>query len=131
MELTAYGVPLYQFTSFKYLGRVLAAEDDYWPVVVRKIWCVRQKWARLTRVMIREGADAWTSGQIYLSVVQLVLLYGSDKWVPTPSMQRVLGGFHHRVACRLTGRQPQKGQDGGWVYPLLEDAMAEAGLQEV
>ena len=46
-------------------------------------------------------------------------------------MKRVLSGFHHRVACRLTGRQQQKILDGGWFYPPLEDAMAEAGLQEV
>ena len=46
-------------------------------------------------------------------------------------MQRVLGGFQHRESRRLTGRKPQKGRDGGWVYPPLEDAKAEAGLQEV
>ena len=46
-------------------------------------------------------------------------------------MQRVLGSFHHRVAHRLTGRKTQKGRDGVWFYPPLEDAMAEAGLQEV
>ena len=34
------------------------------------------------------------------------------------------------MARRLTGRQPRKGRDGGWVYPLLEDAIAEAVLQE-
>ena len=43
----------------------------------------------------------------------------------------MLGGFHHRVACRLTGRKLQKGQYGDWVYPLLEDAIAEASLKEV
>ena len=61
----------------------------------------------------------------------MVLIYGSDTWVLTPHMQRVLGGFHHRVARRLTGRQPRKGRDGGWVYPPLYDAMAESGFQEV
>ena len=45
-------------------------------------------------------------------------------------MNRMLGGLHHRVARRLTGWQPQKGRDGGCVYPLLEDAIAEAVLQE-
>ena len=29
------------------------------------------------------------------------------------------------------GGQPQQGRDGVWLYPLMEDAMAEAGLQEV
>ena len=29
------------------------------------------------------------------------------------------------------GRQPRKGWEGGWVYPPLEYAMVEAGLQEM
>ena len=35
------------------------------------------------------------------------------------------------VARRLTRQHPQKVQEGGWFYPLLEYVMAEAGLQEV
>ena len=46
-------------------------------------------------------------------------------------MKRVLGRFHHRVARGLTLWQPWKGWYGGWFYPPLEDAMAEAGLQEM
>ena len=46
-------------------------------------------------------------------------------------MKRVLGGFRHRVAHRLTGRKPRKGWGGGWFYPPLEDAMAEECLEEV
>ena len=38
-------------------------------------------------------------------------------------MHRVLVGFHHRVARRLTVRQPRKERDGVWFYPLMEDAM--------
>ena len=44
---------------------------------------------------------------------------------------RVLGGFHNMVDQRLIGRQHWIGRDGTWIYPPLEDAMAEAGLQEV
>ena len=29
------------------------------------------------------------------------------------------------------GRQPRKGQDGGWFYPPLEDVIEKLGLQEV
>ena len=43
----------------------------------------------------------------------------------------MLGEFYHRLACRLTGRQPRRGRDEAWIYPLLEYAMVEAGLQEV
>ena len=78
-----------------------------------------------------EGADSRTSGHIYLEMVKSVLLYGSETWFLIPRMQRVLGGFHNRVACRLTGLQPQKGRDKGWFYLPLEDTMTEAGLREV
>ena len=64
-------------------------------------------------------------GQIYLALVQLVLLYRSDKWVLTPRMKRLLGRFHRKVACRITGRQTWKGQDRGWFYPPLEDVSVE------
>ena len=58
----------------------------------------------------------------------MVMMYGSKTWVMTPQIGRVLGGFHHRVALRLTGRQPRRGRDGVWVYTLLEDAEGGAGL---
>ena len=82
-------------------------------------------------MLIREVEDTQTLIQIYLAVLQSVLLYGSETWFLTPCMQRVLGGFHHKVARRLTGRQLRKGRDGGCVYPPLEDDMEGSGLQEV
>ena len=99
--------------------------------MVHNLQRARQKWARLTQVLIREVADSFTSEQIYLAVVQLVLIYGSETWFLTPLMQRVLGRFHHRLARILMGRKPRKGRYGGWFYPPLKYATAEAGLQEV
>ena len=58
------------------------------------------------------------------------MLYGSETWVMTPCIWRVLGVFHHRVANRMTERKPWKGRDRVWTYPLLKDVMAEAVLQE-
>ena len=63
-ELTAYVFPLSYVISFKYLGRVLAVEGNDWPAVVRNLRRVRQKWARMTWVLSREGEDARTSGKI-------------------------------------------------------------------
>ena len=83
---------------------------------------------QLTRLLSREGADASTLVQIYLAVVQLVMIYGSKTWVMTPHIGRVLGGFHHRVVLRLTGRRPRRGRDGVWVYTLLDDAEGGGGL---
>ena len=74
---TEYGIPLDQVTSLKYLGQILTAADENWPAVIINLRKTRQKWAQMKRVLVREGADARTSGQIYLAVVQLVMLYGS------------------------------------------------------
>ena len=41
--LTVYGSPLSQVTSFMYLGRFLAAEDDNWPAMVRNLRRARHK----------------------------------------------------------------------------------------
>ena len=74
---------------------------------------------RLTKVLGGERVDSGTSGQIYLGVVQSVMMYGSETWVMTQLNSRVLGGFRHRVARRLTGSQPCQGRGGVWTYPLL------------
>ena len=130
--LTSYRFPLSQVASFKYMWLVLAAEYNNCPAVVRNLRRARQKWARLNRLLGGGGGvDYLTLGHIYLAVVQLSLKYGLEKWVLNPRMKRVLGGFHHRVARRMTWRQPRKGRDRGWFYPPLEDVMTEAGLQEV
>ena len=88
-------------------------------------------WARLTSVLSREGEDACTSVQMYLAVVQSVILYRSETWVMTPCVGRVLGGLHHRVVHRLTGRQPRQGRYNVWLYPPMKDAISESGIQEV
>ena len=131
MAITAYGIYLAPVTSFKYIGRVLLTADNDWPVVVHNLRRASNNWKRLTRVLIREGADAQTLGQIYLAVVQSVIIYGSETWVIKTRIERVLGGFHHRVTRRLMGRQPWRIWNIVWVYPPLEDAIAEAGFQEV
>ena len=85
----------------------------------------------MTGMLIREGVDARTLVQIYLAVVQPVMIYRSETWVMTLHIGRLLDGFPHRMARKLTGSKPQRGRDGVWVYPPLEDAMAEAVFQEV
>ena len=64
-------------------------------------------------------------------MVQQVLLFGADKWVVTPRIERELNLFMHGAARRITGRQPRRGWDGKWFYPSLEGAMKEAGFREI
>ena len=74
------------------------------------------------------GGGAWMSRLVYVSVVQAVLIYGLDTWVMSPHIGNTLGRFHHRLVCRLTGRNLRRRTDGTWVYPPLTEAMAETVL---
>ena len=65
------------------------------------------------------GADARVSGQFYRAVVMSVLLYGCETWVITPSMYKVLEGFHNRVLWRISGYTAVSLPDGSWEYPPI------------
>ena len=43
-------------------------------------------------------------------------------------MRKVLEGFHHRVARRISGLVAQRVGDDEWYYPPIEDALEQAGL---
>ena len=84
-------------TFFKYLGVFLLAEDNDCPYVVSNLRKAQREWLRLARVLVREGADARTSVQIYLALVKLVMLYGSETWVMTPfrPLMKIGRGLNH------------------------------------
>ena len=86
---------------------MLTAGDDYWIVVVCNLGKSRKSWGRLYWILIREGADPKVSGNFYKAVAQAVLLFGAETWLITPRMEQALDSFQHRVARRLTGRQPK------------------------
>ena len=55
------------------------------------------------RVLERTGSTVWARGEMYKAVAKLVLLYGSKIWVVTGYMIKVLTGFRHSAAQRITG----------------------------
>ena len=86
----------------------MAASDKNWPLVVGKLWKARKGWAHLTRILIREVAIPRVSGMFLKVVVQVVLIYRSEMWIMNFCIVWSLGGFQHRVARIITGRQPQR-----------------------
>ena len=101
-------------TSFKYLEWVLTAADDEWPAVVGNLKKVSKSWAKMTRILGWEGDNPRVLGIFFKAMVQAVLIFWSETWVPTPRMGRALGSFQHRVARRITERQPRRQEEGGW-----------------
>ena len=115
----AYGRPLDMVTAFKYCGRILTASYDYWQEVVTNFQKAWKRWAWLSRIIGREGADPQTYTTFYKAVVQANLLFGAEVWIMFPRIGKTQGGFLRRVDCRLEGMCPRWDTADRWVYPLL------------
>ena len=102
-NFSIYGVQLPTCDTFTYLGRPMSSMDSDWPAVSRNLKTARQKWSMAKRILARQGADARISGNLYKAAVQSKLLYGSETWVLTTPMVKVLEGFHHRVIRQIAG----------------------------
>ena len=128
----AYEEPIQNFSTFRYLGRVLTAGDYDWLAVVGNLGKAQKSWGRLSRILSREGADPKVSRIFYKAVAQSVLLFGAETWVLTPRMEQALDSFQNRVARRITGNQPRRQYtDGSWEYPPLAEALREAGFEGI
>ena len=64
----------------------------------------------------------------YKAIVQSVLLYGSESWVMTLSMEKQLQSFHRRCALYITGQHIRQNDDGTWTHPSSENVLEMAGL---
>ena len=57
------------------------------------------------------GGETESVGNFYKALAHVVLMFGAGTWVLTPRMDRALDSFQHRVARRITGRQPSRRGD--------------------
>ena len=71
--------------------------DNDWLALLGSLGKAIKSWGRLSRILIREGADPKVSGYFYKVVAQAVLLFGEETWVINPRMERALDSFQHRV----------------------------------
>jgi hypothetical protein len=105
---TAYGEELERVEVFKYLGRLLAYNDNDTQAVRNNLKKARDIWARLSRTIRAENAPPRVRGVFYKATVQLILLFGSETWNLLPVSLKSLEGFHIRAAWHMAGKKPQK-----------------------
>ena len=97
---TAYGAELERVEVFKYLGRLLAYDDNDAQAVRGNLKKARGVWARLSRTIRAENASPRACGTFYKATVQSILLFGSETWNLSPLSLKLLEGFHIRAAWR-------------------------------
>ena len=74
----AYGVELERVEFFKYLGQLIADDDENTQAVRGNLKKARRVWARISRVLRAENACPRVCGMFYKATVQSVLLFGSE-----------------------------------------------------
>ena len=133
VTFTAYDVELERVEVFKYLGRLVAMDDNDVQAVRSNIKKARKCWKMLSRLLRSENMEPRVCGMFYKAVVQAVLLFGSETWVLTPSTMQALCGFHIRSTYRMAREHaPRKDpQSGEWHYPSSALALEEVGLHTI
>ena len=58
----------------------------------------REVWGRISQVLSADGVSPQVMSKFYLTIVQSVLLYGSETWVITHHLQQRLDAFHKKCA---------------------------------
>jgi hypothetical protein len=125
---TVYGDKLERVEVFKYLGRLLAYNDNDTQAMQANLRKARKSWGQVSCALRAENASPKVCGVFYKATVQAVLLFGSETWKLSPLSLKSLEGFHIWAAHRMVGKMPPRNPDGTWTYPSLKDVLKAVGL---
>jgi hypothetical protein len=128
---TAYGERLERVEVFKYLGQLLAYDNNAAWAVRGNLKKAHAVWSRLSCMIRAENASPRACGIFYEATMQSILLFGSETWNLSPSSLKLLEGFHIRATWRFAGKRPMKLPDGTWTYPNLAQVLEDVGLKTV
>ncbi len=116
--------------DFKYLGRLLAQDDDDIQAIHAQLQKARATWAQVGQVLRSKNAIPHVAVTFYKAIVQAILLYGCEAWVLSWTALARLEGFHIHAAYRMAKMHKLKrGPGRTWIYPRLLDVLQECGLK--
>ena len=94
------------------MGRTVAFNNRDWADLYQNLQKARRWWGVVVNLLMRMEETVRARVILYKAVVQTLLLYGRNIWLVTVSMLKVLEGFHHRVARRISGKTAQDTVEG-------------------
>jgi hypothetical protein len=125
----ANGEELGRVKVFKYLGWLISFDDADNQAIGSNLRNARGCWSQVSCVLRAENATPKTCGMFYKATMQVVLLYRSEMWSLSPSSMKHLEGFHIHAVWRISGKRPERNENGSWTYPRLEDMLKAVGLK--
>ena len=128
-DFSIHGDVLEQVEVFKYLGRLLAQDNNDIRAICAQLKKARGTWACVGQFLWSKNAAPRVAAMFYNAVVQAVLLYGSETWVLSPTAMACLEGFHICAAYRMAKKnKPCWGAGNQWKHPWSGDVLKECGL---
>ncbi len=116
----------------KYLGHLLAQDDNDAQAIQQRMRKAQGVWAQVGQILRRENIMPWVAAKFYKAVVQAILLYGSKTWNLSGSALARLEGIHIHVAYRMAREhQPRQGANRVCVYPKLADVLEECRMRTI
>jgi hypothetical protein len=114
-QFTIHGDVLEHIEVFKYLGRMMAQNNDDIQAIRAQLRKARATWACVGQVLRSENASPSIAARFYQAIVQAILLYGSKTWVISRTTLARLEGFHIRAAYRMAKtNKPKRGPGNVW-----------------
>ncbi len=115
---------------FKYLGRLLAQDNDDIQAIRAQLRKACATWARVGQVLCKQNVSPHIADTFYKAVVQAILLYGRKIWVLSRTALAHLEGFHIHTAYQMAKIHKPKREPGRtWIYPQSVDVLQEYGLK--
>jgi hypothetical protein len=115
---------------FKYLGRLLAQDDDDIEAISAQLWKACATWDRVEQVPRNKNVSPHVAATFYKAVVKAILLYGSKTWVLSRMAFACLERFHiHAAYWMVKMHKPKRGPGRTWIYSWLVNVLQECGLK--
>jgi hypothetical protein len=115
---------------FKYLGWMMAQDNDDIQAIWAQLQKARATWARVSQVLWSKNASPPIAARFYQAIVQAILLYGSKTWVISRTALARLEGFHIRAAYWMAKtNKPKRSPGNVWEYPRSADVLKECGMK--
>jgi hypothetical protein len=80
-QLAVCGNVLKRVEVYKYLGRLMAQDNNDIQAIWAQIQKARATWARVGQILQNKNASPFVAARFYQAIVQAILLYSSETWV--------------------------------------------------
>jgi hypothetical protein len=131
-QFMIHGDVLKRVEEYKYLGWMMAQDNDDAQAIRTQLRKARAIWAWVEKVLWGENTSPTVAEKFYLAVVQAVLLSGSKTWIISLQTMARLEGFYIRAAWRMAQRhKPRWGPRKEWIYPKSADVLKECGMKTI